>query len=160
MSQDEFHKYRDTVYLLNLDFQWTEELLKLMIGSSYEAIRRSAPRKIRFSLTRKHVEKESLGKLIDRYAQVSRNDELIVVLRGIAKERNYCAHKSFVLSLEEQADSEFLRSETERLSVVRQRSRKCVSTLREELAELVALLNETPNNTVERDAPKIARRSP
>ena len=152
--------YRDVVFLLNLDFQWIEELLKIVISSSYEAIRRSAPAKIKFRLTRKALEKDSLGKLISRYEQVSGNDELIKKLRNIANERNFCAHQSFILSLEEQKDAEFLRKETARLHKVRERSRTCVMALQGELNEFVALLDETPNEMVERDAPQSARPLP
>jgi len=160
MSREAFDKYRSVVYLLNLDFQWIEELLKIVVSSSYEAIRRTAPPKVKFRLTRKILEKDSLGKLIARYEQVSGNDEFIKELRDIAKDRNFCAHQSFILSLDEQNNTGFLGKEAERLSAIRERSHACVMNLQKELEELVALLHETPNKTVERDAPQSACPSP
>jgi len=60
----------------------------------------------------------------------------------------------------EQNNTGFLGKEAERLSAIRERSHACVMNLQKELEELVALLHETPNKTVERDAPQSACPSP
>ncbi|MHB8844000.1 MAG: hypothetical protein ACYC7L_04565 [Nitrospirota bacterium] len=153
MSEEFFDKYKNAVQLILLDFQWIEELLKITVSSSYEAIRRSAPPGIRFRPNRKNIEKDSLGRLVRKYEEVTANESLVAELHKIVNERNFCAHQSFVLSLEEQQDIGFLEKETTRLEAVRGRSRACVMALQEELRFILELLNETPIIAVERDAP-------
>ena len=83
-----FDSYTRAVQSLILDFQFIEELLKIVIGGSYEAIRRSAPSIVRFRPNRSVLEKESLGRLIQRYEEVSDNDPLIQNLRQVVGDRN------------------------------------------------------------------------
>ncbi len=159
MSVEHFDNYKDTVHLVLLDFQWIEELLKIIVSSSYEAIRRSAPPGISFRPNRTFLEKYSLGRLVGKYEEVSTNESLVTELRSITNERNFCAHQSFVLSLEEQHSIGFFEKEIKRLEAVRVRSRACVMALQKELQFIVKLLNETPDITIERDAPD-ARSAP
>ena len=88
-----FDSYTRAVQSLILDFQFIEELLKIVIGGSYEAIRRSAPSIVRFRPNRSVLEKESLGRLIQRYEEVSDNDPLIQNLRQVVGDRNFCANR-------------------------------------------------------------------
>lgn len=155
-----FDSYTRAVQSLILDFQFIEELLKIVIGGSYEAIRRSAPSIVRFRPNRSVLEKESLGRLIQRYEEVSDNDPLIQNLRQVVGDRNFCAHRSLVLTLEEQRDVRFLDAERRRLEAVRQNTRPCVMALQAEFEALARYLQEPPNTTVERDAPQEARPSP
>lgn len=154
-----FDKYMRVVQSLILDFQFIEELLKVVIGSSYEVIRRSTPEIVRFRPNRSIIEKESLGKLVQKYEEVSGNDDLIKNLRGVVADRNFCAHRSLVLTLEEQHDVQFLESECQRLETVKGRTTPCVIVLQAELEALARFLQEPPDTTVERDAPQAARPS-
>lgn len=95
-----FDKYMHSIQLLMLDFQFIEELLKIVIGCSYEALRRSAPPLVCLRRTRSSVEKEALGRLIERYEEVSSNDALAKQLRAVVQDRNFCAHRSLVLTFE------------------------------------------------------------
>lgn len=155
MNTEKFESYKNAVYLVSLDFQWIEELLKIVIGASYEVIRRSVPPSIKFRPNRKMLEKESLGRLVSKYEEVSANNKLISELRSIASDRNFCAHQSFVLSLEEQGNPSYLERETRRLEKVRERSRACVTALLNEFQYFAETLHETPTITIERDAPLV-----
>ena len=104
-----FDRYMLNVRALLLDFQYIEESLKILIAGSYEAIRRSAPAMIYFRPSRSSLEKDSLGKLIQKYESISRNDPLIRALRTVLADRNFCAHRSYLLSIEEQEDIKFLQ---------------------------------------------------
>jgi hypothetical protein len=160
MNELAFENYKRVVNLLLLDFQFIEELLKIVTSAAYEAIRRTAPPHIQFRPNRRNLEKESLGKLIQKYEEISGNEVLIQKLRDIASDRNFCAHRAFLLTLEEQQNASFLAGETRRLETLRQRSQDCVMTLQGEFEQFSQALHEAPNITVERDAPEAARPSP
>jgi|GEM_PF-5257206 len=154
-----FAKYMQSVQLLMLDFQFIEELLKIIIGCCYEALRRSAPSLVHFRPTRSDLEKKSLGRLIDKYEEVSRNDSLVRQLRVVVQDRNFCAHQSLVLRFEKQQDVKYLENECVRLEAIRAKSKPCVESLYSELEQLASFLREPPNTTIERDAPQAARPS-
>ena len=154
-----FEKYMRSVQLLMLDFQFIEELLKIVIGCSYEALRRSAPFLVRFRPTRGDLEKNPLGRLIDKYGDVSRNDTLVKQLRAVVQDRNFCAHQSLVLHFEKQQDVLYLQNECLRLEAIRQKTKPCVEALHAEFEKFVSFLQEPPNTTIERDAPQAARPS-
>lgn len=149
-----FAKYMQCVQLLMLDFQFIEELLKIVIGCSYEALRRSAPSLVRFRPTRRDLEKDPLGRLIDKYEDVSRNDTLIKQLRILVQDRNFCAHQSLVLHYEKQQDVQYLEGECLRLEAIRKKTKPCVEALHAEFEQFVSFLREPPNTTIERDAPE------
>lgn len=149
-----FAKYMQCVQLLMLDFQFIEELLKIVIGCSYEALRRSAPSLVRFRPTRRDLEKDPLGRLIDKYEDVSRNDTLIKQLRILVQDRNFCAHQSLVLHYEKQQDVQYLEGECLRLEAIRKKTKPCVKALHAEFEQFVSFLREPPNTTIERDAPE------
>lgn len=153
MSAVAFEKYKQVVYLLLLDFQFVEELLKIVTASSYEIIRRSIPAHIQFRPSRRDLEKESLGKLIRKYEEVSGNASLASKLKALVGERNFCAHRAFVLTFEEQQDLTFLEHESVRLAMLRERSRECVIGLQEEWRMLAKDLHESDRMTAEREAP-------
>lgn len=154
-----FDKYMRSVQLLMLDFQFIEELLKIVIGCSYEALRRSAPSLVRFRPTRRDLEKKPLGRLIDKYEDVSHNDTLVKQLREVVQDRNFCAHQSLVLHFEKQQDVQFLQSECLRLEAIRRNTKPCVDALAAEWERFAGFLQEPPNTTIERDAPPAARPS-
>jgi len=151
-----FDKYMRSVQLLMLDFQFIEELLKIVIGCSYEALRRSAPPLVRFRPTRSMLEKEALGRLIQKYEEVSGNDALVQQLRAVVQDRNFCAHRSLVLTVEKQHDVEYLQTECRRLEVIREKTKPCVNALQAEFGKFANFLQEPPNTTIERDAPQAA----
>jgi hypothetical protein len=151
--ENAFETYTRSVQLLMLDFQFIEELLKIVIGCSYEALRRSAPPLVRFRPTRFSVERESLGRLISRFEEVSGNDALIKELRAVVQDRNFCAHRSLVLSLEKQHDVTYLGAERERLVALRKKTEPCVMALTEEFGRFADFLKEGSNIMIEKDAP-------
>ena len=146
-----FDDYRNCLNLLLLDFQWIEELLKINIASSYESIRRSKPARVSFKLNRNSLEKDSLGKLIQKYAEVSPNDSLVAQIRTVVKDRNYCAHQSYILTIEEQEEGSFLQSEIIRMLSLRERTRLCVITLQQEFLLFTKALQETAIETAGRE---------
>ncbi|WP_216907977.1 hypothetical protein [Synechococcus sp. CCY 0621] len=154
MSPEAFQRYKEVVGQISVDFQWIEELLKIVISSGYEAIRRTAPAKIKFKRTRSNLEKDSLGKLITKYEELYVNDVLIKELRSLASERNYCAHQSFILTLEEQTSEELLARMSIRFEAVRARSRACVKTLMTETRDFATLLEEPIEAVTNRHSPE------
>jgi len=145
-------RYQETINGLLLDFQWIELSLRMIVGCSYELLRRSAPSLITFNPKQGALERDALGRLLERYSEVSHNVALVAEMKQLVKDRNYCAHQAFVLSLEEQ-DSKYLDPEIVRLTEIRARSRKCVYALLEEFKAIAAALHESPSQAAKHEAP-------
>jgi len=151
---DSVHRYRDAINALLLDFQWIEELLRIIIGCSYEILRRSAPPEVTFKPKKGELQSKSLGRLLEKYAEVSRNGSLHNDIKELVHERNFCAHNAFVLTVEEQT-AESLEPEISRLEAVRTKSQKCVYALQGEFKALASALHESPVQAANREAPDV-----
>lgn len=152
MQSNKIEQYKDAISTLLMDFQWIEQILKIVISSSYEIISRSCPPEIAFRIDGSSLKKDTLGKLVIKYAELTNNIELAKELKTLIEHRNTCAHKAFFLSLEEQFDDAFLSAELHKYFELHDRAKKCVLQLTTELENLSKLLNENKNTTVERNA--------
>jgi hypothetical protein len=146
-----FRRYQQSVSLLILDFQWIEELLKVVISASYESIRLSNPVGVSLKLNRASLEKDSLGKLIQKYSELSVNCQLIIELRDIAQERNNAIHQSFVLSLEESVDVDFFDSKALQMNQLKIKTRKCLASLKAELEAFAKSFDESSISIARRE---------
>lgn len=88
-----------------MDFQFIEEALRMYIASAFNVIRTSTQDKVPFKFDRSSVEKDSLGKLIGKYSKLSDNQKLIADLNRVVEDRNLIAHRSLLLTPEEQEPS-------------------------------------------------------
>jgi hypothetical protein len=150
MSDAGLFRYRDSVNALLFDYQWIEELLRIVLSAYYEAIRRAKPEGVRFGLNRASLEKDALGTLVKKYSHLSPNEDLVANLKSLVGERNQCAHRSFVLSIEEQNDIQFLEGEVARMVALKVRTKSCVELLHTEFAQFAARFQEPLQATAER----------
>ena len=145
--------YESAAHALLLDFQWIEQVLRVVIGASYGLLSKAAPTPVRFSPNKSYIDRDALGKLIERFGEVSANETLIQELRVLTKDRNHVAHRAFVLSLEEQFSADFLKKEIERMADTRFRTRRCIDELMKDMTALFEALDETPVSGAERLTP-------
>lgn len=141
--------YEAAVVRLLLDFQWIELLLRVVVGTSYDVLNKCAPDPIRFMPSRA-LAKDSLGKLIEKYTEVSKNSDVVPRLKAVVKQRNHYAHQSFILSVDEQKSDSFLRGEVAKMTELKTETHSLVMLLQSEVAQLARLLREEPSASIER----------
>jgi len=124
--------------LLMLDFQFMEEGLRGYVSTAYELIRTKMHGILPFKLSRRNLTKDALGKLLDKYEQLSDRADLVKEIRSLQAVRNHCAHQGLLLTSEEQNDGTFLASEIGKLTALRERTRTCVCNLLEECRTIAA----------------------
>jgi hypothetical protein len=100
--------------------------------------------KLPFKLDETDLEKDALGRLIDKYSKLSNNAKLVAELRELLPKRNEIAHRGLLLSLEQQKDAKFLDEQTERLRALHERLKSHIQAL---LNERAALTGE-PNASI------------
>lgn len=86
--------------------QMIEEGLRLYVGTAEEIIEAAAPYGVAFRVDRKRILSASLGKLIDMFAKLNRNEPLISRLRQLPKHRNYIAHAAFMRAIQSTVDKQ------------------------------------------------------
>lgn len=82
-------------------FQLLEESLRSYIVCAYATIRDSTAGVIEFKYDRKSLERDSLGKLIDKFSRLNSNVALIARLKRVVPERNRLAHEGLLLTLDD-----------------------------------------------------------
>jgi hypothetical protein len=139
-----FDGYSNALQMALVDFQYIEECLRLYVAVSYDFIRSRVADKLPFKMDEKDLEKDALGRLIDKYSKLSKNAKLVSELRELLPKRNEIAHKGLLLSLEQQRDVEFLDEQAKRFQELHERLKPHIRTL---LNERAALTGE-PNASI------------
>jgi hypothetical protein len=129
-------QYVLAVQTILTDFQFIEESLKMYIGLSFQSIRKRIHKDIPFGFSIKNVQNVPLGKLISKFKKLNSNNELIARLSKLTQVRNQTAHRSFLLTYEEQKDLEFLDKEREKLEKLETETKACVYDLLAEIEKL------------------------
>jgi hypothetical protein len=75
--------------------QMIEEGLRVYVGTAEELIAAAVPYGVPFRVDRSALEAAAMGKLINMFTKVNRNEELLARLRQLTKHRNYIAHEAF-----------------------------------------------------------------
>lgn len=78
------------------DFQFIEEGLRLYLEGAYQLIRDRLADTIPFKLDEESLQKDALGKLIEKFSQVSANQNLVETMKALVPQRNKCAHRGFL----------------------------------------------------------------
>lgn len=129
-----------------LNFQFIEESQRLYIAYCYEIIALGVSQHIPFKYSYKDLKKDSLGTLTRKFKNFCNNDKLIGKIEIIIKYRNDCAHKAYLLTFEQQNDSEYLSKEIAKLEKIVLKAKECLSELSAELQHVQAIkdsLNES-----------------
>lgn len=84
--------------------QMIEEGLRVYVGTAEELVEAAVPYGVRFRVDRKSIESAPLGKLINMFAKLNRNEQLIARLRNLQAHRNYIAHVAFMRAFQATTD--------------------------------------------------------
>ena len=132
MSPQKIHQ---TAIQALADFQLLEEGIRTYLDIAYATIRGATKNVIRFRFDRKCFEKDSLGKLVDKFSRLNSNDALISKLRQAVSERNRIAHSGLLLSLNDLAPLN-LRARTVEYAAIH---KKASALVREVIQEVLSL---------------------
>ena len=134
-------QYHLAVQMALSDFQYIEESLRFYIAVAYDLIRHQMKGKLPFHFNEPDLEKDALGRLIQKYAKFSDNTTLVAELKRLQRHRNQVAHRGLLLTLEEQRNCQFLDEQTRRLDELHKELKPHIQTL---LNEVAALTGEAP----------------
>jgi hypothetical protein len=128
--------YKATVLRLLGNFQPLEFALKAYIGNSYNAIRRSVGGSIHFDYSRKDVEDFPLERLLNVFAKLNGNKELIARLNQLRKDRNHIAHQSLLITFGGLYDIGAIEDKHIEFSHLEDEVSECLSLVIEEARQL------------------------
>jgi hypothetical protein len=111
------------------DFQFIEEGLRMYISSAYDLIRMRLKSDLPFQLNDKSLEKDSLGKLITKFSQLSDNSDLLKTMNSLVPRRNDCAHRGFLSTAHPSTKVEELEQATAELGAIKKETSACFNSL-------------------------------
>jgi hypothetical protein len=128
--------YSTSMQIALTDFQYVEECLRLYVVVAYDFIRSRTADKLQFKLDVKDLQKDTLGRLIDKFSKLSSNTKLVSELRVLQPKRNEIAHRGLMLSLTQQKDVNFLDEQTKILGELHNQLKPHIQTLLDERGAL------------------------
>lgn len=90
--------YKQTVLRILGSFQLLEFALKAYIGRAYRVIAQSVHRKVSFDYSQNDVESFPLERLVNTFAKLNDNKDLIQRLNALREKRNHIAHRSLLIT--------------------------------------------------------------
>ena len=123
------HQYFDDLSLTLMAFQYLEVSLKFYIRDCDRIIQKSIKDQFHYSVREKQIEKMPLGRLIEEFSRRSNRKDITSVLRKLNKHRNQAAHTAYLLTIEEQEDSDKLKGYSQILIKVRKAVTACMKEL-------------------------------
>jgi len=135
-----FDHYVSMIGDILIDFQFIEESIRMYLSNAFKYIGIRLSGLIPFRYDYSDIEKDALGKLINKFEKFNDNKPLIAELRDLTQYRNDCAHRGFLLTHEEMYDDKYLENELKGLEKIKERTEKCVSDLFREWGKIEKLL--------------------
>lgn len=129
-------EYFDKVTMVLMDFQYIELALASYIISANKKIKEKMKDTIPFKYGPNDIQKDSLGKLVDKFSKINNNEELIKKLKNLIPRRNEVAHKSLVFPSEEKNDNIFKAILTSDLNRLHKELKEVFSVLLDEFKRL------------------------
>jgi hypothetical protein len=142
MSAIDLQEYLNEVSHAAARFQFLEETLRMHLASCFRIVELSVMDKLSFGFTYKDLERKSLGSLIELFKKFNSNSELLKLLQGLAKERNYVAHQAYLMTQDEQRSSEVLVREKKKVADISEKAHKAVTSLSKESRRIECLIEE------------------
>ncbi len=130
--------------------QCVEETIKDYLVEVYEIIKKKLGNQIPFKFSRKSVENDSLGRLLTKFSKVNSNKDVIDRIGRLIKNRNYCAHRAYVMIFRQKFDNKYLSDEIEKLEKIANNSRECFIRLQMELKKVSEIKNKLRGNTIDK----------
>jgi hypothetical protein len=134
-----FDEYVTLISAILVDFQFIEEVIRMYISCVFKYIGTELSGTIPFRYDDKDIEKDSLGKLINKFEKVNNNNDLIAEMKELTKYRNDCAHRGFLLINEQAYDEKYLKNRLKDLEEVKKRTADCLSELQKEVVKIELL---------------------
>lgn len=122
------------------DFQFMEEALRMYISGAYRLIRTRLASSIPFGLNDSSLERDALGKLIEKFSQLSANAELANTMRTLVPKRNAVAHRGFLYGYHPETRVDEIDKLTCELESLNVETSSCLAALIDEL-KVVERLN-------------------
>jgi len=114
------------------NFQFIEESIRMYLHFSYRIVSRKLENRTPFNFSYKDVRKESLGTLLEKFEKFNSNTRLIKKIRSLTKERNFIAHRAYLMTSEEQKDDKYLSKQIKKIEEIIDKSNKCFYELNKE----------------------------
>ncbi|MBA7490420.1 hypothetical protein ES702_00958 [subsurface metagenome] len=129
-------EYWNTLQNALLNFQFMEESIRMYLAYAYWIVSKKLDKQIPFRFTYIDVKNDSLGKLLKKFEKFNSNKQLIDKVKQSIKERNYLAHRAYLMTSEEQKDDEYLSKQIEKMKKIVVSSRECLDELTQESRKL------------------------
>ena len=84
-----------------IDFQYIEEGLRDYLTRVFQFLSTANHGIVPFKYDHRSIEKDALGKLIEKFENFNDNDVLVAQLRAVVPERNQVAHQGFLCRFDE-----------------------------------------------------------
>jgi hypothetical protein len=133
--------YLQKVPCVLLTFQYIEEFLRMYIAHCYQIINFKVSKHIPFKYNYKDLQKDSLGTLLSKFKNLSKESSLIKKIENLVKDRNYCAHEAYLLAYEQQKDSKYLIKEIEKIDEIARKVEDCRELISGQLKQVEAVWN-------------------
>ena len=129
-------QYFDKLSNAIMQFQYLELTLKFYIRDCDRIIQNSVKEVFHYSVREKEIDKMPLGRLIDEFSRRSNRKDIVKVLKKLNKLRNEIVHSAYVLSIEEQSDSDKLKDYSKKLTSIMNTVKACLKQLVQENARI------------------------
>lgn len=123
-----------------VEFQFLEERLKFYIRESYKLVKLRLKDTIDFNYSEKEIDNASLGKLIFHFKKLSSDSHLADAMNSLTNDRNYVAHRGFVVQYETYSNAASYQEEIDKIKDITRRLRKCAMPLWEKSQQLTAVV--------------------
>ena len=123
------HEYLDSLPSALLEFQYLETMLKFYIRDCDKIIQKSVKNSFHYSVREKEIEKMSLRRLIEEFSRRSNRKDIISALRILNKHRNMIAHTAYLVTFEDQKNSEKMEFHTQRIKKVTKLVNECMKQI-------------------------------
>ncbi|MCQ4271486.1 hypothetical protein NA655_10690 [Pseudomonas kuykendallii] len=128
-----FNKYSQKLTFCMMTYQFIEFGLKHCLIRCHATVKFRLDGYLPYEIPLTTIEDAPLGKLIELYKPYTTNTPLIQELRKIKKDRDMIAHQGYLLTLEEQADGEFLIKQADALEASHRQADECMKKLHIEM---------------------------
>ena len=134
-------EYRDAVHRALERCQFIEETLRGYLYLVIQIAKVELTSHFPVNLTKKHLSKLPLGKLVDKFLQFNGNTLFKASLKKVTPDRNRVAHQSFLFTLGELQDDAYLTNLTQKMKEIERRAKNVHENLLDEKWKLQESLN-------------------
>ncbi len=132
-------EYLREVQVASWRFQYLEQVLKLYLADCYRVITLRLEGGISFKFSYQDVQELPLGALIRLFKKHNGNAGVIELLEGLPKQRNYVAHRAYLMTTEEIRDPAKIEPEFKKVRAIGKKADRAVKAVLAEWGAIEAL---------------------